>query len=110
MKVVLTRIVVPLAAALFAAGASAAAPAAPAAGATANTDANSAAMTNDEVKQKIEAAGYTDVSHIRKEKDHFDARAKKDGKTVRLDVDPKTGDVSEETRMHEAKERHAKKT
>jgi uncharacterized membrane protein YkoI len=48
----------------------------------------------DQVKAKIEAAGFTNVSDIRREEDHFDAKAMKDGKKVILEVDAKTGQIT----------------
>ncbi len=48
-------------------------------------------LTRDQVKTKIEAAGYTNVRAVRKEGDHFDAKATKNGQEVSLDVDAKTG-------------------
>jgi hypothetical protein len=53
-------------------------------------------LTVDQVKAKIEAAGYTNVSDIRREEDHFDAKAMKDGKKVILEVDAKTGQITTE--------------
>jgi cytochrome c556 len=51
-------------------------------------------LTVDQVKAKIEAAGFTNVSDIRREEDHFDAKAMKDGKKVILEVDAKTGQIT----------------
>jgi cytochrome c556 len=51
-------------------------------------------LTVDQVKAKIEAAGFTNVSDIRREEDHFDAKAMKDGKKVILEVDAKTGSIT----------------
>jgi cytochrome c556 len=53
-------------------------------------------LTVDQVKAKIEAAGFTNVSDIRREEDHFDAKATKDGKKVILEVDAKTGTITTE--------------
>jgi hypothetical protein len=61
-------------------------------------------LTKDQVKAKIEAAGYTNVSDIRREEDHFDAKATKDGKKVALDVDAKTGAVTPEDEENEEHE------
>ena len=58
--------------------------------------AGAANLTKDQVKAKVEAAGYTNVSDIRSEKDHFDVTAMKDGKKVTVDVDAKTGAISPE--------------
>ena len=61
-------------------------------------------LSKDQVKTKLEAAGYTNVSHIRREKNHFDAKAMKDGKEVMLDVDAKTGAITTESEEQEARE------
>jgi hypothetical protein len=51
----------------------------------------------DQVMSRIEAAGYTDVENVRREANHWDAKATdKDGKQVSVDVDPKTGTVTPE--------------
>jgi hypothetical protein len=73
------------------------------------TSALAADLTKDQVKTKLEAAGYTKVSGIHKERDHFDAKAMKDGKEVMLDVDAKTGAISPESEEAEAREHKAKK-
>ena len=65
-------------------------------------------LTKDQVKAKIEAAGYTNVSDIRREEDHFDAKATKDGKKVALDVDAKTGAVTPEDEENEEHEHQGK--
>ena len=53
-------------------------------------------LTVDQVKAKIEAAGFTNVSDIRREEDHFDAKAMKDGMKVTLEIDAKTGSITTE--------------
>src|SRR5205814_1253774 len=53
-------------------------------------------LTEDEVKTKVEAAGYTDVKDIHKEGMHYDATATKGGQEVTLDVDAKTGAIKPE--------------
>ncbi len=67
-------------------------------GALLATSALAADLTKDQVKSKLEAAGYTKISGIHKEKDHFDAKAMKDGKEVMLDVDAKTGEITTESK------------
>ena len=66
-------------------------------------------LTKDQVKAKLDAAGYTNVSGIHKEKNHFDAKAMKDGKEVMLDVDAKTGSITPESAEAEAREHKDKK-
>ncbi len=63
-------------------------------------------LTRDQVKTKIEAAGYTNVRDVRKEGDHFDAKANKDGQQVSLDVDAKTGAITLETEGKAEKREH----
>jgi hypothetical protein len=53
-------------------------------------------LTADQVKAKIEAAGFTNVSDIRREGDHFDAKALKNGEKVTLEVDAQTGTITAE--------------
>jgi len=65
-------------------------------------------LTKDQVKAKLEAAGYTQVASIRREKNHFDATAMKDGQKVMLDVDAKTGAITPENEEAEEHE-HSKK-
>ena len=50
-------------------------------------------LTKDQVKAKLEAAGYKEVSDIRRAYDHYDAVARKEGKRVAVDVDPQTGAI-----------------
>jgi predicted aspartyl protease len=61
-------------------------------------------LSKDQVKAKLEAAGYTNVSDIRREKGHFDVKAMKDGQEVMLDVDAKTGAITPENEQQEARE------
>ena len=63
-------------------------------------------LTRDQVKTKIEAAGYTNVRSVRKEGDHFDAKATKNGQEVALDVDAKTGAITLETEGKTEKHEH----
>jgi uncharacterized membrane protein YkoI len=67
--------------------------------------AGAATLTQDQVKAKVKEAGYTNVSDIRLEKDHYDVTAMKDGKKVIIDVDAKTGAISPEEE-HEENEHH----
>jgi hypothetical protein len=54
-------------------------------------------LTAGQVKSRLQAAGYTNVKNVRREGDHFDAVATgRDGKTVSLDIDAKTGAISRE--------------
>jgi Peptidase propeptide and YPEB domain len=62
-------------------------------------------LTADQVKTRLEAAGYTNVQNIRREGNHFDAKATKDGKQVSLDIDAKTGAIKPEEGEDEEDER-----
>jgi hypothetical protein len=53
-------------------------------------------LTPDQVKARIEAAGYTNVQILRREGTRFDAKATKSGQQVFLDVDAKTGAITPE--------------
>jgi hypothetical protein len=53
-------------------------------------------LTEDQVKSKVEAAGYTDVTNIHREGMHYDATAMKGGQQVTLDVNAKTGKITPE--------------
>jgi hypothetical protein len=67
-------------------------------------------MTEAQVTAKLQAAGYTKVRGVEHEGDHFDADAMKDGRSVHVHVDAKTGAIkpankeSEEEEGHEAHE------
>jgi uncharacterized membrane protein YkoI len=51
------------------------------------------AMSEAEVRKELEKQGYTRVSDVKKKGDHYEAKGVKDGKTVSLDVDAKSGKV-----------------
>ena len=70
------------------------------------SQAGAADLTKDQVKAKVEAAGYTNVSDIRMEEGHYDAKAMKEGKVVYLDIDAKTGAISTEDEEDEKREHH----
>lgn len=65
----------------------------------------SAQMTDAQVIAKVQAEGYTNARVTEHEKDHVDVKAVKNGKTVKLDVDLKTGQVKPEDEEHEKRER-----
>lgn len=50
-------------------------------------------MSEAEVRQELEKQGYTRISDVKKKGDHFEAKGMKDGKTVSLNVDAKSGKV-----------------
>jgi hypothetical protein len=64
-------------------------------------------LTAAQVKSRLEAAGYTNVQNVKKEGDHFDAKATaRDGKRVSLDVDAKTGAITPEDEKEGKDEKH----
>ena len=66
-------------------------------------------LTAAQIKTRIEAAGYTQVQNVRREGNHFDAKATdKDGKQVSLDVDAKTGAITREKAGEEEREHKSK--
>ena len=68
---------------------------------------NADQLNADQVKARIEAAGYTNVQNVRREGDHFDAKATdKNGKQVSLDVDAKTGAVTPEKKGEDEAREH----
>jgi hypothetical protein len=56
-------------------------------GSAASAQASASVTTETQVKQKIEAAGYNNVTGIKKDHDGWRAEASKNGKQVALDVD-----------------------
>lgn len=48
---------------------------------------SSAPMNEAQVKQRLEADGYSDVSDVHKDKDGWTAKAQHNGKQVTVDVD-----------------------
>jgi hypothetical protein len=73
----------------------------------AQTSAKATALTQAQVVEKLQAAGYTKVHGVEKEGKHFDADAMKDGKAVHLHVDASTGAImpaNDEDEREEAEE------
>jgi hypothetical protein len=56
-----------------------------------------AQLSDVDIKAAVEAKGYTNVKITDHDKDHVDVTATKDGKTVKLAVDPQTGQVRPDT-------------
>jgi hypothetical protein len=52
-----------------------------------------AAMSDAQIKQKLESEGYANVRITEHDKDHVDATATKNGKPEKLAVNPQTGQV-----------------
>jgi hypothetical protein len=62
-------------------------------------------LTAAQVKSRLEAAGYTNVQNVKKEGNHFDAMATaKDGKRMALDIDAKTGAITQESKESKKEE------
>ncbi len=55
------------------------------------------AMSDAQIKQKLESEGYTNVTIRKHDKDHVDVTATKNGKTQKLAVNPQTGQAGPET-------------
>jgi hypothetical protein len=73
---------------------------------------SSMGMTDAQVTQRLQAAGYTNVKNIEREGDHFDADAMKDGRSVHVHVNARTGAITpanqeNENEEHEKHEKHA---
>jgi hypothetical protein len=62
-----------------------------------NSTAALAQLSDVDVKSAVEAKGYKNPQITEREKDHIDVRAAKNGKVVRLAVDPQTGAVRPDT-------------
>lgn len=54
-------------------------------------------MTDAQVRQKLEAQGYTNVRITEHDKSHIDVIAAKNGKSEKLAVDPRSGQVTPDT-------------
>jgi len=50
-------------------------------------------MSEAEVKQELQNQGYTQISNLKQKGDHYEAKGVKNGKTVSLNVDAKSGKV-----------------
>jgi len=51
-------------------------------------------MTDAQVTQRLQAAGYTHVKNVKHEGDHFDADVTKNGKSMHVHVNAKTGAIT----------------
>lgn len=48
-------------------------------------------MTDAQIQQKLQSEGYTNAKVTKHDKDHVDVTAMKNGKAVKLAVNPQTG-------------------
>lgn len=55
---------------------------------------SSMGMTDAQVTAKLQAAGYSNVKNVKQEGDHFDADATKNGKSVHVHVNARTGAIT----------------
>ncbi|AWN48152.1 peptidase [Methylobacterium terrae] len=83
----MTKLTVPVLAALFLAGS--------AAGALADK-VGADWMPIGQVIQKVEAAGYTQISEIEADDGHWEGEGMKDGKPMKFKADPRTGAILSE--------------
>jgi predicted aspartyl protease len=61
------------------------------------TKAQATAMSDTQVRQAVEAQGYSNVRITDRDKGHIDVTASKDGKPAKLAVNPQTGQVTPDT-------------
>jgi len=50
-------------------------------------------MSEADVRKELESQGYTRISDVKKKGNHYEAKGVKDGKTVSLNVDARSGKV-----------------
>jgi|SRR5690242_3020787 len=50
-------------------------------------------MSEADVRKELESQGYTRISDVKKKGNHYEAKGMKDGKTVSLNVDARSGKV-----------------
>lgn len=58
------------------------------------TKAQATTMTDAQVRQKLEAQGYTNVQIRERDKGHIDVTAAKNGKSEKLAINPQSGQVT----------------
>lgn len=51
------------------------------------------ALSEDEIRERLEKEGYTNVTDIRRQGPSYEAKAMRDGKLVNLTIDASTGSV-----------------
>ena len=61
------------------------------------TTVQATAMTDGQIRQKLQADGYTNVQVTDHDKDHIDVKATKNGKTEKLAINPQTGAAMPDT-------------
>jgi Peptidase propeptide and YPEB domain len=65
--------------------------------APAATKVQAVTMTDAQVRQKLEAQGYTNVQIKERDKGHIDVTAARNGKSEKLAVNPQSGQVMPDT-------------
>lgn len=61
-------------------------------------------MTDAQVTQRLQAAGYSNVKNVKREGDHFDADATKNGMSVHVHVNARTGAITPANNENENEE------
>lgn len=51
------------------------------------------ALSEDEIRQRLEKDGYSSITEIRRQGPSYEAKAVRDGKPVNLTIDARTGSV-----------------
>ena len=64
-------------------------------GASAQT--GSSPMSDSQIQQELQSAGYTNIQGLKHEGDHVNVTATKNGQTTKLVVDARTGHVAQDT-------------
>jgi hypothetical protein len=57
-------------------------------------------MPKDQVIQKLEAAGYTNITGLKADDGHWEGKGVKNGKIMEFDVDPHSGALTKEEIDH----------
>lgn len=53
-------------------------------------------LTIPQIHERVEAAGYPDISEVERERNGYEVKAiDRDGRRVELDVDPRSGEVTD---------------
>jgi len=53
-------------------------------------------ISKDQVQQKVEAAGYTNISQIKADDGHLEGKGVKNGQITEFHVDPHSGAITKE--------------
>lgn len=61
------------------------------------TNIQAVTMSDAQIRQKLEAEGYTNVQIKDRDKSHYDVTATKDGKSEKFAVNPQSGQIMPDT-------------